>query len=370
MRLEEALQILGLTLENYSEAIAHKNYINLLRKYHPDNENDISVQEKLSKSQKLNLAYEIVKSQLKDRKGNDTGNILEKDYAIESQLLDLSLQSLPKEIGYIIDQYYKKYISLYQFEKIKNETLPYESECTFYEYRQEYKQYRRELTYHLFNYLQNRAQKKEEGRSPLYKEIYWEYCEKYGSYLPFILPSLYEIVTKFVAFYPIFIKQMIEIKEYLKREMEKAIDKKIEECQKKEYYPYMQKEIDVIKRDTLKRIECFFAIEPNEKVDSLEMRFILLSFKELVDSIVERYEYFINNRNFLIENIENSIYEEIGDFNIKMNLVLELLPLYEETNIENFFCQIHRIKEVLPSHLKIAPLGNTSSFYLTKDKKK
>ena len=367
MDIEEALETLQLTSKNCNLSIARKNYLALLRKYHPDNKNNLSLEEKLSKSQKLTIAYEIIKGRQEREVAKDSVNTLEENYAIELQLPNLSLDLLPRKISNTINEYYKKYLNLYKYEKIKSYNSVFDMKFGLEIYQEKYEKYRKELTYYLFNYLQASVQKKFGEKSPLYYEIDWEYCAKYDSHLPFILPSLYEIVQKFICFFPIFVEEMKKIKEYLKVQVMDIINKKIKECQKLEYYSYIKVEVDDILNYTLERVDLLFDVAPEEKIDSTEMDRILRSFEELVTGILERYEYFVLEKDSLIGNLENGINREIEDSNRKMNLLLELLPLYEELNMEKFYHQIDRIKEVLPSHLETMESVDTKNLFLKRE---
>lgn len=213
--------------------------------------------------------------------------------------------------------------------------------------KKKYEIYRKELTYYLFNYLENDVQKKSDMKSPLYEMIYWEYCKKYNYSIPFVLNSLYEIVQQFICFFPTYIEEMEKIKNYLKVEMINGIKGKIVECQKLEYYPYIKGDIDDILNHILKRIELLFDVAPEEKIDDIEKYRIQSSFVHMIKGVLETYKNFELKKDLLIESLESEI-QKIKDPNTKTNLLLELLPLYETLNIEDFYRQMDKIKALLP----------------------
>lgn len=122
MSIEEALEILELNPENYDLSIARKNYLLLLRKYHPDNNSYFASEER---TKKICEAYGVVKDKIKSEKLEDSSKILEKDYGIESQLPILPIDNLPIKIRNTIEEYYKKYLILYKSEKMKSYNFPY-----------------------------------------------------------------------------------------------------------------------------------------------------------------------------------------------------------------------------------------------------
>lgn len=351
MNIEEALEHLELTGKEYNLSIVRKQYRMLLRKYHPDNNIGISNEEKLLKCKQINNAYKILKTKLESEKLEDNYNTLEDDYNLESQMLSLLINSIPKDLQRKIEEYYEKYILLYKTEKIKSLNSLFSPECDLSSYKEKYERYRKELTYVFFNYLENNTQKAINGKSYLYSMIFAEYCEKYDSGIPSVLESLYAIVQKFICFYPLYLKEMIQIKENLKNELLNFINEKLEECQKQAYYSEIKDEIDNILEFTLKRIASLFDVADEEKIDTAEIRHIKLTFEDMINSIIQRYDQFLKKKDVFINSLENAI-NKLTDESLKSSLLLELSSIHNELNIETFFSKVSRIKETIPSNLE------------------
>lgn len=355
MTIKEAEEYLNLTQKNYDLQKARKQYANLLlHKYHPDNKNDIPEEKKEFMSRKITEAYRVIKRNFENKKSLDTiidlPNELERDYNREKEIHNLNMDNVPSEIEYKIKEYYQKYIILYQNIKFKLHDPTYHSieDVIINKYKEEYYQYRSKITYLFLNYLENGVQKEEGSKSSLHSKIFFEYCEKYESDVPYILNSMYEIVQKFISFLPIYIEEQQRIKTFLKKKAIEEITKKMEEYKKNEHYPMVKSEIDNILDFSLQQIELIFEVSPIKKVKRVgEIEKIVQTFINMTEEIMRKYNQFLLRKEIIIDNWKDYINQEIENDLTKTELLLKIFPLYEESNMERFYTEIDNISQIL-----------------------
>lgn len=352
MTKEEAKSYLNLTSEEYNFKTLRKKYTDLLYLYHPDNENDIDEEEKNLMIRNLNEAYRTLKEDLKNRQFSDSSlsylKKIGKDYSIEKNICSLSQENIPVKIRPVIDEYYRKFKILYQKTKIKLYDLQYDNHINQItsDYEEKYNQYRKEITYIFFNYLENEVQK-EGNRSSLYHIIFYEYCEKYKEGSPYILNSIFEIVQKFLSFLPIYIEKQQEIKVDLKNKTQNQIDQKMTEYQELEYYLIIKDELEQVYISSIQQLTLVFDVPPINKINISEVEHILKTFNSITKGIIEGYQQFILSKNFIIDNLEKRINQKIEDLSTKQRLLLQLIPLYDQLDMERFYSQIEEISQVL-----------------------
>ncbi len=358
MTIEKAERILNITSGQYNlSTLRNEHYTKLLRIYHSDNNIETSNEEKESMIRKITSAYRIIKKHLENEEKSiavyiDLQRKLEQDYTIEQGCQMLDISKIPEKIQFIIKDYYKKYSILYQSIKLKSCDQSYQNLFVcMAKYEETYTQYRKELTYTLFNYLESEVQKNFSNKSSLHDLNFREYCEKYDSESPAILNSIYDIVLKIITYLPNYVNEKQKIKNELHKYVMQQIKQKMIEYQKLQYYSFIEEELGDVLDHTTQTIDSLFMVSPEQTIDIRELRRRLYTFDSITKSIIEGYEQFLLSKDFIIDTLEETIDQKVIDTSAKTKLLLSLLPLYDELDMKHFYLQIDSLSQQLNCHM-------------------
>lgn len=350
---------------NYTKEEMKKKYKKLLLLNHPDNKrNEKSMKEQGEKTKKIIEAYTLLLhggggvEKISLEKFSFLNNEIKATEALENRYLELPITSMPAELQMAVEETFSKYRQIVQIVQVKLYNLESKNIMKSLEaYEEEYYNIRSDLTYCFFNYLENNSSSLIYVKNTLHSKNSDEYCG--NEFSPIIEDSLYEIIKKFLNYFPLF---LIE-KKKLQTEMQKNIIKELETITskyKETAKPEAVKEYNLFMEKAIKRVMDICNVSPLQNINCLSLNKILQEYEALLANLKEGYEFFLENKDIITKELEEKI-KSLSDSSTKEFLLEKVSKIYLIEQKERFELEFSKIVVQLEKTQFVLPTETESS---------
>lgn len=272
--------------------------------------------------------------------------------------MELPITSMPAELQMAVEETFSKYRQIVQIVQVKLYNLESKNIMKSLEaYEEEYYNIRSDLTYCFFNYLENNSSSLIYVKNTLHSKNSDEYCG--NEFSPIIEDSLYEIIKKFLNYFPLF---LIE-KKKLQTEMQKNIIKELETITskyKETAKPEAVKEYNLFMEKAIKRVMDICNVSPLQNIKCLSLNKILQEYEALLANLKEGYEFFLENKDIITKELEEKI-KSLSDSTTKEFLLEKVSKIYLIEQKERFELEFSKIVVQLEKTQFVLPTETESS---------
>ena len=190
-------------------------------------------------------------------------------------------------------------------------------------YEQRYYKIRFDLTYIFFNYLEKNVQKSKYRECSMYVQNDYEYC-KNGT--PEILESLYAIVSKFLNYFAMYLKEKEKIQTEIQMKSLLEMEERKKNCLLEVHSSELEKKINDFFVLSVENLAQICKVDPLKTIDNFALDQFLENFNNNLKRMVESYQFFLENKErFLLQLEEAGVSQDSCAtlFNIEENSTFE-----------------------------------------------